>query len=504
MNTEKMNLLNTVLLRFSGGAVFTIGDAVEGGTGILGSTGSGKTHGSGTCWAHSFLSHGFGGLVLTAKPDEVDLWRRYCEQTNRIDDLIVVEPGGPHRFSLLDYEVSKNDGNVSVTQNIVSLIETVIESGREKSSGQVNDSFWASAQTMLITSVASLCLLAGDISVQAMYDVALSAPKGDEERGTKKEDEKESAFQVMYEVARENVMLQVEAFLETLAPEEHKKMEKEKRLEGWVIQNVSDYRMLLQIDQFFAVSYRKLHSKTRSIVEFSFIGFLFQLLQEPFYSLFCNGPSTFTPEDCITKGKIIILNLPVKIYQQTGQQIQIAIKYAFQRAWERRGVLPGEHIPFLWCDEAHLFLHPHDAHFLSTARSSMIATVYLSQSIVGYYASMGGNKSEYKVKSLLGLLSTKIFHANTCMDTNRWASDLFGEEYQTDHQRGVQVGRDFSQSYSESEKLYKRVRPEQFVSLKTGGKKNNYIVEAYIHRQGSPFSNGLNFKKVRFRQKPSL
>ena len=65
----------TPLLSFTGSArdVWSIRDAFEG-VQIFGAVGSGKTSGSGETIARAFLAAGFGGLVLTAKPDERELW----------------------------------------------------------------------------------------------------------------------------------------------------------------------------------------------------------------------------------------------------------------------------------------------------------------------------------------------------------------------------------------------------------------------------------------------
>ena len=68
------------------GDAWTIGDACEG-TQIFGTTGSGKTSGSGRTLALAFLRAGFSGLVLCAKPDERELWGRYAAIAGREDDL---------------------------------------------------------------------------------------------------------------------------------------------------------------------------------------------------------------------------------------------------------------------------------------------------------------------------------------------------------------------------------------------------------------------------------
>lgn len=81
MRTED-DPLDQVLLGFSSADPFTIRDAFEG-VQIFGGIGSGKTSGSGALFARSYLAAGFDGLVLTAKVDETDLWRRYAQETGR-------------------------------------------------------------------------------------------------------------------------------------------------------------------------------------------------------------------------------------------------------------------------------------------------------------------------------------------------------------------------------------------------------------------------------------
>jgi len=171
--------------------------------------------------------------------------------------------------------------------------------------------------------------------------------------------------------------------------------------------NMPEARALMFIDQFFTETYAELSEKTKSIIDFSFTGFLYRLLKEPIYSLFCNRPSTFTPDDCFN-GKIIIINLPVKLYYKVGRDIQIMFKYIWQRAMERRDVKKQGRPVFLWADEAQNFLHEYDADYQATARSSRIATVYITQNIPNYYANMKGDVGEYKVKSFLGTLATKV------------------------------------------------------------------------------------------------
>jgi len=113
----------------------------------------------------------------------------------------------------------------------------------------------------------------------------------------------------------------------------------------------------LSISSFLRII--NLSEKTRSIIEFSFSGFLFRLLKDPVYSLFCSKASTVVPEDCT--GKILLINLPVKLYHKVGRDIQVMFKYIWQRAMEKRDIAMNGRPVFLYADESQHFIHEYDA-----------------------------------------------------------------------------------------------------------------------------------------------
>lgn len=495
--------LDKTLIQFqspSGASDWTIRDAVEG-VQIFGGIGSGKTSGSGRTLALKFLANGFGGLVLTAKPGEKDLWESYCRQTNRTDDLIVIEPGGPHRFNFLEYESGAKDSGISLTANLVEVLKTVIRAGEDKSSGKSDDQFWETSLDMLIHNVLDLCLLAyGKVSVQQLFDVASTAPKkGDPESINKKVNGKRTAFSKAFEAARNRVKAQIGEWETTLTAQQKVRLSEADAFEESILERFPDARLLSSIDQFFIENYQNLSERTRSIIEFIFTGFLFHLLKEPVYSLFCRYESTITPEACL-EGKIILVNLPIKKYHKVGRDCQILFKYVWQRAMEKREIEWNDRPQFLWADEAQNFLHEHDAAYQATARSSRIATVYLSQNLPNYFANMGGSGSEHRVKSFIGTLGTKIFHANADWDTNEFASKLIGSAHFEDLSRNVTLTGSLVTGETSALRLEQMVRPEQFSALKTGGPRNHYAVEAYIHKQGNAFASSLNFQRVFFNQ----
>jgi len=491
--------LDDILLDFSKDGnskdTWTIRQAVEG-VQIFGGIGSGKTSGSGKKIAEKYLLAPFGGLVLTTKPDEKNMWIEYCKTTGREKDLIIVEPGGEHFFNFLEYESAKENGETSFTDNIVQVLKTVIQAGEEKSSGKSDDAFWENALDMLLFSTIDLCKLAyGKVTVPLLYNLALTSPKGK----ANEEEANFGDFEHALKAAKENINEQVSAFISKLSTEERRKLNDTFAMDNAIVDAIPDAAALRLVDQFFNGQYSKLGETTRSTIEFSFSGFLFRLLGEPVKSLFCNKPSTFKPEDCL-EGKIIILNLPVKVFHKVGRDCQVMFKYIWQRAMEKRDISKNGRPVFLWADEAQNFLHAYDAECQATARSSRIATVCISQNTQNYHANMGGIKSEYRVKSFLGTLATQIFHANTDIETNKYASELIGDGYYKDVSQSFTMSEDYSETETSSMKSERRVRPEQFMKLKTGGKPNNGMIEAYMVIQGNGFSDGLNHKKVNFLQ----
>ncbi|GAB3040050.1 type IV secretory system conjugative DNA transfer family protein [Spirosoma pulveris] len=495
--------LDTPLIQFPssyGTDSFTIRNAVEG-VQIFGGIGSGKTSGSGRLWALRYLLANFGGLILTVKPDELDMWKELCQLTGREQDLVVIEPNGA-TFNFLD-EASRGSEEVTDTANIVDLLQTIIQAGALQDGGKSNDTFWVDSFDLLLRNAVDLTRLAyGKISVQVLHDIVVNVPKVDVARQSANDNV--NAFERAFEAARVNVTAQIEAWHATLSREEQNLLQDDTAYDNALMDAVADARLLKFVDNFFSDTLYNLSDKTRSIIEMMFQSFLLRLLREPFYSLFCRHASTVTPEDCLN-GKIVIVNLPVKLYQKSGRDAQLIVKYCFQSAWEKRNVKLNGRPVFLWCDESHVLIHDKDAEFQATARSSRVATVYLSQNLPNYIASMGGHTPEHRVRAFLGTLSTKIFSANADTETNEYASKLIGDGFIIDKSKNTTTASSsFSQSFGESHRLERMVRPEQFSKLRTGGPRNNHRVEAYMHRQGDCFCNGLNHLRLIFNQNCQL
>ena len=191
--------LDTEIYHFNGQEAFTIGQACEG-VQIFGGIGSGKTSGSGEAIARAFLNAGFGGLVLCAKKDVLDEWKRYAKETGREHNILVFDGSGDFVFPFLQYEIERTGEGAGYTDNLVRLFTTVYEAIERSKSGGGSDPYWTRAMQQLLRNTIDLCMIArGTVSVPLIRDVILSAPKTAEEIDTDGWKEKSLCWKLLLE-----------------------------------------------------------------------------------------------------------------------------------------------------------------------------------------------------------------------------------------------------------------------------------------------------------------
>ena len=131
-------------------------------------------------------------------------------------------------------------------------------------------------------------------------------------------------------------------------------------------------------------------------------------MAEPFVSgpvreiFCCNGPSNFEPEWSLYGG-IIILALPTLIWRDVGRISQLLFKYLWQRSVTRRQGLPLGQVPVFWfCDEAQNWFSAYDWRYQAEARVSWAATVALTQTLSGIYATLDPGRAQAQAGALTG------------------------------------------------------------------------------------------------------
>jgi len=91
------------------------------------------------------------------------------------------------------------------------------------------------------------------------------------------------------------------------------------------------------------------------------------------------------------------------------------------------------------------------------------------------------------VDTLLGNHATKIFHRNGDPTTNEWASKVIAKETGYKHSistSSIHAGIGINSQISINEVEEDSCPPKEFIGLKNGGKKNNYIVEGILFQSG--------------------
>jgi hypothetical protein len=444
--------LNLPLVRFSerGEDTWTLSDAFQG-VSIMGENGSGKTSGSGKHFARKFLQNGFGGLVLCFKTDEADLWRSYLEDAGREADGRFFGIDEAFRFNFMDYEAESS--GVDFAENLVTLLVDIasIQKRTEPTGSEAH--FWLPQKKKLLRNAITLLLLAkAPIQLRTLYEMIVSAPK--EPQQVRSPDwQKQSCLFGLLEQAH---------------------------------QTASNHPEWKLITNYWMIERPALASKTRETIDADFTGMFDPLTRGKIGELF--GTTTNLTPDDIFNGKVVVINIPVARYREVGQFAALIWAQLFQRAVDRRTYTPPETRPvFLWEDEAHYFTIEQDALFQTTARSKGISVVRLTQNIPNFLDAYGRD-GKHKVDTLLGNHATKIFHRNGDPTTNEWASKVIAKETTYKHSISssgsvhTAIGLNSQTSVSEVEE--DSCPPKEFIGLRNGGKKNNYVVEGILFQSG--------------------
>lgn len=465
-----------------GGSLWRIKDACEG-TMIFGGTGSGKTSGSGRALATSFLEAGFGGLVLCAKPDEPALWRAYADETGRSGDLVMFGGGKPWGFNFMRYESLRPGAGAGLTENLVNLFMEVSSISAGEPSARGGDPFWERAMRSLVRNCVDALLMSGEpATLHAMFDVIRSAPSGPATVSSQAWRSQSGCWRRL-EIARERA-----------------------KGKTWDI----DRR---EVAAYWLSHFPTLGDNTRGSIVAMFSTLAEALMRGTMRELFCEGCS-LSPEDVIA-GRIVVVDLPVKEWSAVGRMAAVLWKYSLQKAVERRldnGNGRGRPV-FLWADECQHFASRYDALFQATARSSRAASVYLTQNYPSLSAAFGGESGGRALTdSLLGNMGTKIFHANSDSETNRFAAELVGKRLQSLRNFGTGASLSLgahpssgsSASRGRSEHMDYEIQPAEFSVLRKGGAENQCACDALVFQNGRLWGwPGRTWQKVAFRQRPA-
>ena len=462
--------LEQPLLMFSPYDAWTISDATQG-TFCAGSTGSGKSSGTLNTLSKAFLRRGFGGLWLTSTPEEKDTVIDYCKATGRYDDLVIIEPNSPqpHQFNFMDYESRQGHEGMGMAENLVVLmtqVNDIVSSNQHKS----GEKFWENAQAELLRACCDTLLLAqGKVTLEDIRKLIAHAPLTEEQVKSDK---------WMYSFSGTKLW--------------------EAKQNAKTRQQKHDFEMA---NQYWTKEFARLNPRTRSAVVASVTGNI-DLLQHGIAWHMLSSETTITP--CVTykRGAILLINLPIQQYFEVGRVVQNIWSYSFRKCVLRRNTNEYPRPVFLIADEAHYFINASgfDTTFQAVARRARCATLMLTQNISQLQSKLGKEETA----SWLGNFQTQIFHAQSDVETNQYAANLVGQNYQMASSYGTSRPGDGDPTITAggSEQTRYKVMPAEFTTLRKGGYANNLQVDGIIYQGGRIFhTTGDTYSRIVFDQR---
>ena len=279
-------------------------------------------------------------------------------------------------------------------ESIIDFFSTLVSIGK-KEQGHGHDPFWERGNEQLMRNVIKLLDLAGEaVSIASIDRVIKSLP-------THPGEYEEEPWQRDSYCAQ--LIASIKARKDTLTPDQ------------W-----SDLDFATQ---YIFRKWPAFDERPRSSLEMTWSGMADKFLFNPFNRLFCSGKCSFTPEQTMREGKIVICDFPLLEYgHETGRLINVILKLIFQRAWLRRKLSESPNPVFLWQDEFQYFVTRRDNFFQQTCRGSRVAVVCLTQNILNLPKNSARTQPGSKTKSFLGNLAIKIFHQQNDTETCNYAA----------------------------------------------------------------------------------
>ncbi|MEM7127013.1 MAG: TraM recognition domain-containing protein [Chloroflexota bacterium] len=448
------------------------------GTAIFGITGSAKTTGSGAAIACAMLEAGYGGCVFCAKPEEAqDNWIKYCTQTDRLNDMVIISPDQPYRFDFINYELNREGRGAGQTENLVALLSHITEIAEGKAEQQGGEAFWGRAmKEMLRNAIDLLSISQGRMTLEEISHLIVTAPHYPEQHQDEKWRNESFCWQCLQQA---------------------RSKEREGKLTAM---QCHDFRVTYR---YWMQTHAALADRTRSGIVATFTSIADMFLHGVIRELFCSGQTNLEPDETFKDGKIIIVDLPIQEYHDVGRICQGIFKYMFQRAVLRRDVKEYPRPVFLWADEAQNFISKFDFRYQAVARSARAATVYLTQNISNYRSVLGAQGKD-EAHAFLGNLKTQIFHAQGDAGTNQYASEMISQRWMNTRNFGMS---NYPQNGSgtnagASEGIHPKLLPSAFTTLRQGGLANDWEVDAIVFQSGRVWeATGDTYLPVVFKQK---
>jgi hypothetical protein len=387
--------LDEPLLQLSEEDFFRFRDAVQN-VFVTGVTGGGKTSGPGLNILKSLAESRCGGIVLCAKPGEADEVRKLYEELG-LSQSLIVWTGREHGFNFLGYALARMgaDGINGVTEYLLRVIEMI--RGASAMPGTNGDAFWLDALRVLLRhSLPVVYAATGTLRIADILAFVRGAPTSPEQLADPDWQRQGSCFVRFFTQAASTL----------------------------------DDETGSQVASYWKDDFARMDGKLRSNIVAGF-SMLDRFNHGWLRDSFCKDTS-IVPALCF-HGVTIVLDMPRATLGEDGVIAQMIFKDAWQVDVLARNALPPVHrerFVFCYADECQEVVASSDAAFLAMSRSSRASTIYLTQSLPGLYSKLGGPTAHDRAHHLIASMGVRIHCANSCAETNEWASRSIGKAVQ--------------------------------------------------------------------------
>jgi type IV secretory pathway TraG/TraD family ATPase VirD4 len=412
-------------------------------------------------------------LIIAAKPEDRDDVIRVFQRAGRLNDLRIIEPGGPLRCNFLDYRRQLGGDTRAITRTICTIAESLRQG--DTKGGEERDYWEQQEERMLFCAVECVKLGTGRVTgpdLQSFIATAATDPG-----------------QLQQEAWQAKLHNQVmdKAFLAAKTPvEKH------------------DFDLAMQ---YWFNEFPNLATRTRSSIQVGVMQTL-HVFNSGIVREMVSGETSVSPNH-ILEGGWVLVNMPPSRYGDSGAFVGAGWKILTQAAVLNRKATPHDPYVVIWCDEAQQVINSQDAHYLAQCRSHLGCEVFLTQSLHSLFAALKGDTGKQQALSVLANFTTKIFHSLGSQQDAEYASGLIGKSLQSFINASMPSEEDWfgalmgTSRYTAgfSEHYENIVQPNVFLhGLRCGGPPD-YVVDGIVVKSGERFRDGRNFKMVMFNQR---
>ncbi len=249
--------------------------------------------------------------------------------------------------------------------------------------------------------------------------------------------------------------------------------------------------------RFFAEEWNDLAPETRSGIAAQVTNLVDPFTVPPFDRLF-QGRSTMRLGKSIDRGKILYVDMPRADREQMSRIVGTMLKLEYFREVRRR--VDKARPTFFLCDEFQQYLTAGkgrgDADFFEVSRQSHHVNIIATQNLPALLKQI---TERAPIDNLLGNCAIKIFLRNTDRETNKYASELFGQDLVTMHGTGAGSGQlglgriglqGMGRALHGQAQYDDRIRPERFTELAIPTRDQAYNhCEAIVHLASAPIAD---------------